>query len=351
MNNFLYLIREERSPLDSYSRSINEGLEVILQVRAYIHTVPSFMASTSSFVDTWWWRSSSSTTSIVLLLLLLLSRDALGFSNLSNPSEQQVPPVILPSSPKELVRQASAAISAALLDDNIHRQCIRLPLSESMYSESEEGFVADRAIGWQGGPQETIRYLQPMVEEVLRSVETLPEKESSKGGLTPRIQSQILLEFDGSALITSECPAGAKGDASALLQPNTDSYYPKTIKQIEQTFSDTPGKAKRLFLLVNPAWRDAGSFGLFQSRIAQGEIIDRYVTTYAVDQFVVRGQKVSVVKAWPHDWCIFWSQLYPDDKKNTQESSKAQFLGSFRDRPEYSVIDDLLQNAISMDKQ
>ena len=278
-----------------------------------------------------------------LSLILFILRTVQGFSGTSPPSSE--PPIFLPTTSDALVRQAASAISAALLDNSIHRQCIRLPLSESMYSESEEGFVADRAIGWQGGPQETIRYLQPLVEQLLRTVETLPNNEASKGGLTARIQSQVLLEFDGSALLTSECPGGAKGDATALLQPNTDSYYLQTIQSVEEQFSDTPGKAKRLFLLVNPAWRDANSFGLFQSKKAQKQILDRYTTTYAIDQFVVRGQKLSVVKAWPHDWCLFWSKLYPDDRNDDLET-KPEFLGSFPERPEYNVMDELVQSAL-----
>lgn len=129
-----------------------------------------------------------------------------GFNN-----NNELPPASLPSSSDAMVRQAARAISSALLNDRIHLQTIRLPLSETMYSDSEEGFVADRAIGWQGGPQETCRYLLPLVKQLLQITETVSTEGSTNNpnpssGLVARVREQILLDFDGSALLTSECP-------------------------------------------------------------------------------------------------------------------------------------------------
>ena len=64
-------------------------------------------------------------------------------------SSSAPPPVIFPNSQNAMIRQAAAAISSALLNDALNLQQIRLPLSEAMYGQSEEGFVADRAIGCQ----------------------------------------------------------------------------------------------------------------------------------------------------------------------------------------------------------
>lgn len=278
------------------------------------------------------------------------------------------PPVFVPTSQNGLIKQAASAISHALLNDNINLQLIRLPLSQAMYSESEEGFVADRAIGWQGGPQETLRYLSPMVRQVLQATDTQEGQSMSAAGLIPRIQEQTILDFDGSVLLTAECPTGPLGDAQALLQPNTDEYYRKIRQTIEEqlpardtststnigdgtdtdkNIDNSPDKMKqRLFLLVNPAWRDASSFGMFGAKQnAQVEIMDRYKTTYAVDQFVVRGQKCSLLKVWPHDWCVFWSNL-PYDEQPQEGTSAAKFLGSFPERPSYQTMDDLLLEAM-----
>lgn len=252
-----------------------------------------------------------------------------------------------------MVRQAAGAISAALLNDCIHLQTIRLPLSESMYSDSEEGFVADRAIGWQGGPQETCRYLLPLVKQVLQSTDTLSiegaqKSPSTSSGLVARVREQILLDFDGSALLTSECPLGPRGDAQALLQPNTDDYYSKVMKQVENQLmvppkDDTSDETSRLFLLVNPAWKSADSFGIFGRRRAQTEILDRYEITYAVDQFVIRGQKCSLLKVWPHDWCVYVANLPYDSQKDGEE---ATFLGAFSTRPPYEKVDELIQQYV-----
>ena len=155
----------------------------------------------------------------------------------------------------------------------LNHQSVQLPLSEAIYGEREEGFVADRAVGWQGGPQETYRFLQPLSIDLLKQVDLQP------GGLPPRVSEQTLLDFDGSSLLTSESGAGPRDDVQAILQPNTDRYYLDLIRRVEEQFSDTPGKPQRLLLLVNPAWRDRSSWGFFDGAAAQTQIIDRYEVT------------------------------------------------------------------------
>jgi hypothetical protein len=238
------------------------------------------------------------------------------------------PQPTLPRNAEDVVRQAAKSISKAYLQDGKNLQSIRLPLSESMYSNSEEGFVADRAIGWQGGPQETYRYLSPMVSSLLKQIKMT----DNTGGLAVKVSEQLLLDFDGSALQTSEHPAGALYDIQAILQPNTDWYYIKTIESIEKQFSNTEGKAKRLFLIINPAWRDKSSWGFFGAKKAQELILDRYETTYAVDQFIVRGRKVSLLKCYSDDWILFVD--------NDQDPAvPAERVAMFSVRPDYKDID------------
>ena len=253
-----------------------------------------------------------------------------------------------------MIQQAAVAIQAAMLqqppttvgqnDNNvlINRQTIRLALSESMYRTKEESFVADRAVGWQGGPRETYRYLLPLVEQLLRQVSTTQDNTS---GLTAKVQAQVLLDFDGSALVNGMSPMGPKRDSLALLQPNTDKYYINLLQQMEETFSDTPGKDKRLFLVINPAWKSASSFGFFQTKQAQTQILDRYPVTYALDQFIIKSNKVSLLKCWPHDWCVYWTPLPQPGSKNAVAES--QLLGHFEHRPEYTVVEKLLLQAIT----
>jgi hypothetical protein len=127
-------------------------------------------------------------------LLLLWATRVSGFSVNDAP--------LLPMGSDALLRQASSAVRTAM-DDGIHRQWIRLPLSESMYSEKEESFVADRAIGWQGGPQETFRFISPLAHQLLQDISY-----DDGTGLTPKVQEQILLDFDGSSLLNAISPLG-----------------------------------------------------------------------------------------------------------------------------------------------
>lgn len=271
------------------------------------------------------------------LLILVIQQPVVSILAFSQQPQQRPPASSLPSNPDAIMKEAASAISRAFVENNINRQTIRLPLSESMYSGKEEGFVADRAIGWQGGPQETILYLSPLVSTLLKEIKT----SDNTGGLVSRVSEQILLDFDGSVLQTAENPAGPLYDVQALLQPNTDGYYLKTIASIEEQFSDTQGKPKRLFLLVNPAWRDRSSWGFFGGAKAQELILDRYETTYALDQFVVRGRKVSLLKSWPDDWALYVAG-------NDASMAMASLVTTFdsKGRPEYKDIDAALREHI-----
>ena len=80
----------------------------------------------------------------IISVICFISQNVTAFSS-SSSSSKQTP--ILPSNASDLINQASAAISKAYLEDGINLQTIRLPVTESMYRDKEEGFVADRAIG------------------------------------------------------------------------------------------------------------------------------------------------------------------------------------------------------------
>mmetsp|Transcript_60396 Transcript_60396/g.69399 ORF Transcript_60396/g.69399 Transcript_60396/m.69399 type:complete len:299 (-) Transcript_60396:2-898(-) len=266
-----------------------------------------------------------------------------GVISLSSPNNNAASRKYLPSNSNGgVIKCAARCISQAFVEDGIHHQVIRLPLSESMYASKEERFVADRAIGWQGGATETLRYLSPIVSELLKEIKTMTKEKENSGGLVPKVSSQILLDFDGSSLMTAENPAGALYDVQALLQPNTDNYYLKTIASIEEQFSNTSGKDKRLFLLVNPAWKDKSSWGFFGGKKAQALILDRYETTFAIDQFVVRGQQVSLYKSYSNDWIMY---LRNDPYQPMTDSTiVTSFQNNNGRRPSYEAIDQALLN-------
>ena len=190
---------------------------------------------------------------------------------------------------------------------------------------------------------ETYRYLSPMVNNLLPRIRTA----NNTAGLNVKVSEQILLDFDGSSLQTSEHPAGALYDIQALLQPNTDGYYIKTIQAIEEQFCNTKkaDKPNRLFLLVNPAWRDRSSFGIFGAQKAQELILDRYETTYALDQFIVRGRQISLLKCWSSDWGLYAAVNNNSDGKK-DESVAAELIASYATRPEYKDIDAVLKEAV-----
>jgi hypothetical protein len=264
------------------------------------------------------------------------------------------PPLrFLPTSTTAIARQAAQSIATAMFQHDIHRQTIRLPLSESMYRNKSEGFVADRAIGWQGGPQETIRYLCPLATRVLQEISTSRLHPALLGGLVISIQEQVLLDFDGSLLLTAEHPAGAKYDIQAVLQPTTDEYYRTTIQTIEAQFSDTPGvSTKRLFLLLNPAWRNKDSWSFWEAARAEREILNRYETTYCIDQFVVRGSQISLLYEFGQEWAVFETampyqqpqQQQQDKDGNEMDSTKlpSRLIGTFPERPTYQELDALI---------
>ena len=191
--------------------------------------------------------------------------------------------------------------------------------------------------GWANG---TYRYLSPIVSNLLPRIRTA----NNTAGLNVKVSEQILLDFDGSSLQTSEHPAGALYDIQALLQPNTDGYYIKTIRAIEEQFCNTKkaDKPNRLFLLVNPAWRDRSSFGIFGAQKAQELILDRYETTYALDQFIVRGRQISLLKCWSCDW-----GLYAAVNESKDENEPAELITSFDTRPEYKDIDAALRAVLN----
>ena len=113
----------------------------------------------------------------------------------------------------------------------------------------------------------------------------------------------------GSALITAEAASGPSGDVQALVFPNTDVKYLKDIAEIDTSF----GK-DRLFLLINPFWRNVESWGfnILQPKAkqkAQQTIFDNkygsYQETYVFSRFSVRGEDCVSLKVYPYDWQLF----------------------------------------------
>ena len=78
-------------------------------------------------------------------------------------------------------------------------------------------------------------------------------------------------------------------------------------------------------------------------------MLNRYETTFALDQFVVRGQKVSLLRVWPEDWCAFVTTLDGTEASadaRLDGAGQARLLGTFAERPAYKQLDELCRNAL-----
>ena len=104
---------------------------------------------------------------------------------------------------------------------------------------------------------------------------------------------------------------------------------------------------------VLPGGADAADAGVLQQRLveAQRQLLDRYEPTYALEQFVLRGEKLSLLKAHPHPWHVFLTVL--GEEATVEESTRmdarmdgggqARLLGTFDERPEYKQLDELVR--------
>jgi hypothetical protein len=156
--------------------------------------------------------------------------------------------VQIPDTFDDMVRQAARAVERAF-EDGKTRQTVRFNLigEESNALEENE---------WPGGTQQMYREAaKPLTTALLREVRA-PTKviESEQKRLVPNIIEQDIWDFDGSALHTAEASEGASGDVQALVFPNTDIKYIRDIDKIANAMGP------RLFLLVNPFWRNVESW-------------------------------------------------------------------------------------------
>jgi hypothetical protein len=141
------------------------------------------------------------------------------------------------------VQQAAGAVKRAF-KDGISRQIVRFAL----FPEDEALNEKDRL--WPGGAQQMYREAAgPLTQSLLRAVGTTEDFRK------PNVTTQDIWDFDGTALVTAECSTGPQDDVQALVFPNTDNKYTRDIQEIDKAMKD------RLFLLVNPFWRNVESWG------------------------------------------------------------------------------------------
>mmetsp|Transcript_16904 Transcript_16904/g.25258 ORF Transcript_16904/g.25258 Transcript_16904/m.25258 type:complete len:403 (-) Transcript_16904:137-1345(-) len=259
-------------------------------------------------------------------------------SNKKRRANSQV--VYVPETIDDQIRQAAYAIERAF-QDNITRQTVRLALvkkDEPITAEEEE---------WPGGAKQMYREAgRPLTEALLSEVRAVAknlqseeEKNSGKEMYPPEVKAQDIWDFDGSALITAEAASGPSGDVQALVFPNTDSKYLKDIAEIDSKL----GK-DRLFLLINPFWRNVESWGfnILQPKAkqkAQETIFDNengaYQETYVLSRFSVRGEDCVALKVYPNDWELF---AYLEDYSFGGPVQTTIRLGTSEDEPTSAIF-------------
>ena len=213
----------------------------------------------------------------------------------------------VPDTFEDQVRQAADA-SGRAFRDGVNRQIVRfelLPEDETLRQEER---------GWPGGAEQMYRRAAgPLTRALLSEVRAPTNKDNDalRSAYRPNITSEDVWDFDGSAIITAEAATGSEDNVKALVFPNTDNKYSNDIKKIDENMGD------RLFMLVNPFWRNLDSWGFNilapkGKEIAQEAIFDRgFNETYVLLQKSVRGEDCIALKAYPYDWQLF---AYAEDE-------------------------------------
>lgn len=259
--------------------------------------------------------------------------------------------VYVPETIQDQTIQAANAIERAF-KDGITRQTIRLALVRT----SKSDMITPEEDLWPGGAKEMFREsARPLTELLLNEIrvisskgmqETSPPFEPSvqiSKHSPPKIVTQDIYDFDGSALMTAEAAAGSADDVQALIFPNTDNKYLKDISSIHESFG-----LDRLFLLVNPFWRneDSWSFNILApnaKKRAQETIFNApgggFQETYVLSRFSARGEDCVALKAYPNDWEL---SAYLEDYTYGRPSLTTIRLGSSKEEPTSAMFAKLL---------
>ena len=254
--------------------------------------------------------------------------------------------IYVPETIEEQTRQAALAVERAFQDD-ITRQTVRLALVQ----EGNPITPAEEENGWPGGAQQMFREAgRPQTEALLseirataKSLQTEEEKKSGKEAFPPKIITQNIWNFDGSAIVTAEAASGPSSDVQAMLFPNTDKKYLKDIGTVHESL----GK-ERLFLLVNPFWRNVESWGfnILQpngKKQAQEKVFDceggGFEETYVFSRFSARGEDCVALKAYPYDWELF---AYIEDYSFGGVMQVPVRLGNSKEEPTSKIFTELL---------
>jgi hypothetical protein len=266
----------------------------------------------------------------------------------------------VPILPKDQILQAATAVERAF-QDGLTRQVVRFALmrdDENMFEREQQ---------WPGGAQQMYREAaSPLTRQLLEEIRapTASKKSKEEGDVNinnenndvsmllkqaPNVTSQVVWDFDGSAVVTAEAASGAKDDVQALVFPNTDTKYTRDIDAMNKVHKE------RLLLLINPFWRNIDSWGINimapkGKQMAQDVIFDgngegdqgdsccNFQETYVLLQYSVRGEECVSLKAYPHDWQLYAfleEEYWPYEPKIIR-------LGETKDEPKSADFTELI---------
>jgi len=227
--------------------------------------------------------------------------------------------------------QASKAVENAFKDGK-NRQVVQFALTE------EGGTLRELSL-WPGGVRQMYRESAgPLTRDFL---ETIKAPTSNVTDLLsvykPNITSKDIWDFDGSAMFEANAVTGNYDNVLAMVFPNTDIKYTNDIRRKD----DEAGK--RLFMLINPFWRnlDSWGFNVFAPNAkedAQEVIFDRFVESYVLLRPSIRGEDCVAIKAYPYDWQLF---AYREDD-NWPYGENVIRLGSTKEEPTPSMFIEFL---------
>lgn len=248
---------------------------------------------------------------------------------------QQGKDLSVPILPQDQILQAASAIERAF-QDGITRQIVRLAL----IPEDQSLFEYERQ--WPGGAQQMYREAAgPLARKLLEEIRAPTSPDNVDKTLlkqAPNVTTQIIWDFDGSALITAEAATGAQDDVQALVFSNTDTKYTRDIQTIDKAMGPN-----RLLMLINPFWRNVESWGFNilapnGKQMAQEVIFDKFQETYVLLQFSARGEECVALKAYPQDWQLY---AFLEDDYWPYEP-KIIRLGQTKEEPKSSDFAELL---------
>jgi len=234
-------------------------------------------------------------------------------------STQELPRV--PSSPREMMLRAAAAVTRAASSD-VKRQVVRIVVPDDERTYKVFGAVEIQGTSapedldpWPGGLKQQFPIALELAKQMMREV---------TGASQAAISDQVLDAEDACGLVLAQGATPAD-DSACVLFAGTDQM--KQLSEVDAMASN------RLLCLLNPQFRRPEDFSLWQRGAANAAFFDNgYETTYAFEEFAVRGEDVKLCGEFGLGWRAF---VLLDDNADLLPLHE----GALPDRPDYKWLE------------